>query len=354
MEALSNAQTHALLETMASATTVALVLIRLRLRRACALTPALYIVATMATAHNTTSRTHGVAVPATTIRPPTMASVTTVALVRSTQPALGAPIATTAAHARLLHPHQTARWAPTVPTAGRAWCTRRLRHLLHRHLHCHHRHLRRRGLRRYRRPRLAHLRAHLHHHLRGAPGQYSAAPIRASMPTTGPVKMVARARSHRSARRLASTPRMATATMADPVVPIGMAIRTRTAASAPTARTAALESYARTRAAIASPHLPRMVRATMAGPVPSGRTAASAPTARTAALEGARLAPTAPTVTLVFCTRRRPRHRRRPRRRPRPRRHNDHLRHLQHGRHHRHHRHHHLRWYSHRRPGLLR
>ena len=257
-------------------------LIRLRLRRACALTPALYIVATMATAHDTTSRTHGLAVTATTIRPPTTASVTTVALVRSTHPALGAQIATTAGHARLLHPHQTARWAPTVPTAARAWCTRRLRPLLHRHLHCHHRHLRRRSHRRYRHPRQAHLRNHLPHHLRGAPGQYSTAPIRARMPTTAPVKMVAPARSHRSARRLASTPRMAAATMAGPV------LSGRPVVSAPTALTAALEYRARMSAVITATLTPRMADATMAGPDPRSRTAASAPTARTAALEVAR------------------------------------------------------------------
>ena len=63
-------------------------------------TPALYIVATMAAAHNTTSRTHGVAVPATTIiRPPTTASVRMAALERSSHPALWAPIAPTAGHA---------------------------------------------------------------------------------------------------------------------------------------------------------------------------------------------------------------------------------------------------------------
>jgi len=103
MEASSNAQTHALFQTMASATTVALVLIRIRLRLRRQLrrasTPALYIVAFMAAAHNTTSRTHGIAVPATFFRQPTTASVTTAALVRSTQPALGAPIAMTAGHA---------------------------------------------------------------------------------------------------------------------------------------------------------------------------------------------------------------------------------------------------------------
>ena len=146
---------------------------------------------------------------ATTTHSATMASVRTAALVRSTQAARWAPIATTAAHARLHPHHQTARWAPTVPTAARAWCTRRLRHLLHLHLHllhrllCRHSHHR---YRRHRRPLQAHLRAHLRHHLRGAPGRPSAAPIRVRMPTTAPVKMVGPARSGRLALSAPTAP----------------------------------------------------------------------------------------------------------------------------------------------------
>ena len=118
-------------------------------------TPALYIVATMAAAHNTTSRTHGVAVPATTIRPPTTASVRTAALVRSTRPALGAPTATTAGNrvgSLPLHPRRR----------HRPLHLRRRRHHRHRHVHLRHRRHHRRRHRRHRHRRHPH-RHHLNH-----------------------------------------------------------------------------------------------------------------------------------------------------------------------------------------------